>query len=150
MTDQGDLIDAVVPLVREHLRPKELFDTNASPSAIRRLSCRVKRIDRLVRVAQADRGGRLGVQPEAFPAGEWLLRQAEALSVCDAAPQPIVMGRHLIELGMAPGPAFKPILDACYEAQIEGRVTCLEDGIAMVKCLHRSQHTTLSGVDGAE
>jgi tRNA nucleotidyltransferase (CCA-adding enzyme) len=60
------------------------------------------------------------------------------------------MGRHLIELGMPPGPAFKPILDACYEAQIEGRITCLEDGIAMVKCLQRSQHTTLSGVDGAE
>lgn len=29
------------------------------------------------------------------------------------------MGRHLIELGLKPGPAFKPILDACYEAQLD-------------------------------
>jgi tRNA nucleotidyltransferase (CCA-adding enzyme) len=148
MTDQSDLVEAVVPLVREHLRPNELFDTQASPSAIRRLACRVKRIDRLVRVAQADRNGRLGSGPETFPAGEWLMQQAEALSVRDAAPRPIVMGRHLIELGMNPGPAFKPILDACYEAQIEGTLTCLEDGIAMARDLQRRQTSVASGVEG--
>jgi tRNA nucleotidyltransferase (CCA-adding enzyme) len=140
MTNQADLIDAVVPLVREHLRPKEFFDTSASPAAIRRLASRVKRIDRLVRVAQADRSGRLGIQPETFPAGQWLLQQAEALRVRDSAPRPIVMGRHLIDLGMSPGPAFKLILEACYEAQIEGKITCLEDGIAMVKRLRKNRN----------
>jgi tRNA nucleotidyltransferase (CCA-adding enzyme) len=60
------------------------------------------------------------------------------------------MGRHLIELGMSPGPAFKPILDACYEAQIEGRIACLKDGITMVKDLQRSQGTMAPPVDGAQ
>lgn len=133
MTNESDLVEAVVPLVREHLRPKEFFDAQATPSAIRRLACRVKRIDRLVRVAWADQNGRLGFHADDFPAGEWLLKKAEELSVKSAAPRPIVMGRHLIELGVKPGPAFKPILDACYEAQLDGKLTCLEDGIAMAK-----------------
>ncbi|HRU71370.1 MAG TPA: HD domain-containing protein [Kiritimatiellia bacterium] len=133
MTDESDLVEAVVPLVREHLRPKELFDAQASSSAIRRLACRVKRIDRLVRVAQADQNGRLGAHDDGFPAGEWLLKMAGELSVKEAVPRPIVMGRHLIELGMRPGPGFKSILDACYEAQLDGKITCLEDGIALVR-----------------
>ena len=46
---------------------------------------------------------------------------AEALKIQGSAPQPILMGRHLIELGMEPGRDFGVILDAAYEAQIEGK-----------------------------
>lgn len=133
MTDQSDLIDAVVPLVKEHLRPEELYEAKASPATIRKLACRVGRIDRLVRVAHADSSGRLGRCLAPFPAGEWLVRNAKALNVYDSVPSPIVMGRHLIDLGIQPGPSFKPILDACYEAQIEGEITSLEEGVAMAK-----------------
>ena len=30
------------------------------------------------------------------------------------------MGRHLIALGHQPGPKFKPLLDAAFEAQLDG------------------------------
>jgi tRNA nucleotidyltransferase (CCA-adding enzyme) len=52
-----------------------------------------------------------------------LRAKAEALAVQSNAPKPILMGRHLIELGMQPGPEFKSILEAAYDAQLEGDIT---------------------------
>ena len=104
-------------------------------AAIRRLASRVKRIDRLVRVAKADRNGRGAEEEKPFAAGDWLLQKAESLAVRDAAPVPIVMGRHLIELGLKPGPDFGRILAACYEAQLDGTVTDPEEGVALAKSI---------------
>ncbi len=43
------------------------------------------------------------------------------------------MGRHLIELGLEPGPQFKHILDAIYEMQLDGIIADLEQAIAEAK-----------------
>ena len=79
----------------------------------------VKRIDRLVRVAEADLAGRPPRKDE-FPEGPWLLEKAEELKVRDSEPKPIVLGRHLVERGMEPGPSFGPLLEECFEAQLDG------------------------------
>lgn len=133
MTRQRDLIEAVIPLVLAHLRPQELFDAQAGDSAVRRLARRVGRIDRLVRVARADQQGRPPRPFDGFPAGVWLIERATALNIRDSAPKPIVMGRHLEQLGLVPGPAFRPILDACYEAQLDGQFHTLEQGMALAR-----------------
>jgi len=39
------------------------------------------------------------------------------------APNPLITGDDLAAAGMTPGPAFRIILDAVYDAQLEGRVT---------------------------
>jgi len=49
------------------------------------------------------------------------LEMAEALQVQSSAPNPILLGRHLIELGMRPGHEFGVILEAAFDAQLEGR-----------------------------
>lgn len=133
MTNYIELVKAVVPLVVAHLCPKEFFDAQASDSAIRRLARRIEQIDRLVRVARADQIGRPPMAFDGFPAGDWLLNRARVLEVEEAAPKPIMMGRHLIKLGLVPGPHFGTILEACYEAQIEGKFSTLEEGIAYAK-----------------
>ena len=135
MSAQKDLLEAVLPLVLHHMRPIELFNAKASEAAIRRLSARVGRIDRLVRVARADRYGCGQDLSAEDAAGEWLLAKADELAVRDSAPAPLIMGRHLIELGMRPGPAFQPILDQCYEAQLDGRISTVEQGIQLVRTL---------------
>jgi tRNA nucleotidyltransferase (CCA-adding enzyme) len=48
-----------------------------------------------------------------------------ALQVQACAPKPILGGRHLVELGMKPGPDFKRILEAAYDAQLEGKFSDL-------------------------
>jgi tRNA nucleotidyltransferase (CCA-adding enzyme) len=120
MVAAHDLVEAVVPLVTEHLRPHELFSRGAGDSAVRRLAVRVGRIDRLVRVARADHFGRPPTAPEGFPEGDWLLERAKVLDVQAGAPKPLVMGRHLIAMGLRPGPSFKDILNRCYQAQLDG------------------------------
>ncbi len=130
LTPQRDLVEQVIPLVREHSRPYELHRAAAGDAAIRRLAHRVGRIDRLVRVARADRLGRGDGAGPGFPAGDWLLERAAALDVRTAPPRPLVQGRHLIDIGLTPGPGFKAILDDCYEAQLEGKISTVQEGLA--------------------
>lgn len=56
----------------------------------------------------------------------------EAEGVC---PAPLVTGDDLIALGMKPGPVFKDVLEAVYDAQLEGRVAEREGAMAMVRSM---------------
>ncbi|MDR2983034.1 MAG: HD domain-containing protein, partial [Puniceicoccales bacterium] len=120
MTRHRDLIESVLPLVVCHMRPLDMWRAQAGDAAVRRLAKRVGRIDRLVRVDDADRRGRPPLEPGDSPQGEWLLRRAAELALKDSAPKPILQGRHLIELGFTPGPGFKSVLDEAFEAQLDG------------------------------
>ena len=111
-----------MPLVRHHLKPRQLFDAKASDAAVRRLADKVGRLDRLARVARADAGGRPPLPPD-DEAADWILERARRLELVDHRPSPLVLGRHLIDRGLAPGPGFGPILDRCFEAQLDGVFT---------------------------
>ncbi len=126
LTDNYHLTEAVVRLVANHLHPHMLWHQEASASAIRRLANRLApytTIQELVLCARADHFGRTTAEALSYhdPGGEWLLAQAEILAVADQALQPILLGRHLIDHGLKPGPSFKPILTRALEAQIEGK-----------------------------
>jgi len=41
-------------------------------------------------------------------------------------PQPLLLGRHLLEMGIAPGPIIGRITRAVYELQLDGRIADLE------------------------
>ncbi len=87
-------------------------------------------IDDLALVMSADSLGRPPLKsPETFALIDQLLEKAHALELQTAAPKPIIQGRHLIALGLKPGPDFKPILDAAFEAQLDGSFTDEPGGI---------------------
>jgi tRNA nucleotidyltransferase (CCA-adding enzyme) len=50
------------------------------------------------------------------------LEHARALGVQHAPPEPLVKGRHLIELGVRPGPQVGEVLREVYERQLDGGV----------------------------
>ena len=66
---------------------------------------------------------------------DWFRERAHALGVPHAPPQPILLGRHLIELGVKPGPRMGEILKAVYEQQLDGSVTSLDDAMAAARTL---------------
>lgn len=136
LTNEERLFKEVPPLVRMHMRPFAMWRDQSSDGAIRRLAAKVVRIDRLCRVAAADDAGR-----PPFPRDPtsylWLAEQARRLEIEASAPKPIVMGRHLIELGLKPGPDFKRILDRCFEAQLDGAFSDLQSGLAFLRRLVR-------------
>ncbi len=133
LTRQSARVEAALVLVRLHMRPADFRKNRAGDAAIRRLAAQVQRLDRLVRVAAADLRGTGGCELADDPAGRWLMERAEQLRVKDSAPKPLVLGRHLIALGMTPGPQFGPLLRQCYEAQLDGVIASEEEGIAWVR-----------------
>lgn len=48
-------------------------------------------------------------------------------------PKPFVSGNDLIELGMKPGPAMKPVLEELYELQLEGAHKTRDEALAWAK-----------------
>jgi tRNA nucleotidyltransferase (CCA-adding enzyme) len=62
-----------------------------------------------------------------------LLEKAHELQVRQKPPQPILMGRHLIERGMQPSETFGQILHAAYDAQLEGTFFDLSGALEWLK-----------------
>lgn len=131
--DGYDVRKQVLELVRHHLRPGEFYKSREAlgDGAFRRLAGKVEP-DLLYRVAKADSLGRNAPwlpkeKWKTAEAQEWFIEKARELNVEKEAPAPILLGRHLIELGLKPSPKFKEILDAVYEMQLDGRVRDLEE-----------------------
>ena len=64
---------------------------------------------------------------------DWFLERARALGVQHRPPEPMLLGRHLLELGLKPGPRVGEILKAIYEQQMDGTVTNLDEAITAAK-----------------
>jgi len=60
---------------------------------------------------------------------DWFLERARSLGVEHRPPGPILLGRHLLALGVKPGPRVGEILKAVYEQQMDGTVTTLDEAI---------------------
>jgi tRNA nucleotidyltransferase (CCA-adding enzyme) len=132
--DGYDVRRAVLGLVAEHMRPNAFVKsaTPVSDSAFRRLALRVD-LELLARFAEADCRGRGGSFD--CSGSQWFLERARALGVEHAPPSPFVLGRHLLELGVEPGPRMGEILRAIYEKQLDGEVTSLEEGLVVAQAL---------------
>ncbi|HXG87730.1 MAG TPA: hypothetical protein VNJ02_05275 [Vicinamibacterales bacterium] len=116
----------VLGLTAHHLKPGAFYNVRdeLTDGAFRRLAQKVD-MELLARVAKADCLGRSGNFD--CSAMEWFLERARALGVEHRPPAPILMGRHLLELGVTPGPRMGEILKAVYELQLDGSVTSLEE-----------------------
>src|SRR5207244_4650017 len=120
-----DVRQQVVGLVAQHLKPGMWFKVRdeVGDGAFRRLAQKVD-LELLARLAKADC---LGRSPGTFDcsAMDWFLERARALGVEHRAPAPILLGRHLLELGLKPGPRIGEILKSVYEQQLDGKVTTI-------------------------
>jgi tRNA nucleotidyltransferase (CCA-adding enzyme) len=120
----------VLAMVAHHLKPGQLYDERerVGDGAIRRLARRCEP-DLLYRVAKADC---LGRRPGAFEpiAMEWFQARVRKLDVAVRPPEPILRGRDVLALGVAPGPEVGRVVRAVYERQLDGAVTTLEEARA--------------------
>lgn len=121
-----DLREQVVQLVAHHLTPSHYYKNrdNVGDGAFRRLARRLEP-DLLYRVSRADCLGRTG--HFSTEAQEWFIAKVRGLQVESRPPAPLLMGRHLLEMGLSPGPAVGRITRAIYEMQLDGRVATLEE-----------------------
>ena len=132
-TMQGDDVRRqVLGIVAHHLKPLSFFKAPdpVGDGAFRRLAQKAD-LELLARVAEADCRGRAGQ----FDCGgvAWFLGRARELGVQHEAPAPLLMGRHLLDLGVPPGPRMGQILRQVYERQLDGRITSVDDGLAIAR-----------------
>jgi tRNA nucleotidyltransferase (CCA-adding enzyme) len=127
--DGYDVRGQVAGLTAQHLKPGAWYKVRdeVGDGAFRRLAAKVD-LELLARLAKSDC---LGREPGRFDctAMDWFLERARLLGVEHKPPGPILLGRHLLELGMKPGPRVGEILKAVYEQQMDGSVTTLEQAI---------------------
>jgi tRNA nucleotidyltransferase (CCA-adding enzyme) len=135
-----DLRAQVVQLVSHHLTPSHFHKNRerVGDGAFRRLSRKLEP-ELLYRVSLADCRGRTG--EFSTEAQEWFIGKARTLGVEHKPPAPILMGRHLLAMGLAPGPRVGEITRAVYEMQLDGRVTSLEEATTQARFL--LEHATL-------
>jgi tRNA nucleotidyltransferase (CCA-adding enzyme) len=127
-----DVRGQVLGIVAHHLKPGMFRQspTPVSDGAFRRLAQKVD-LELLARVAKSDCLGRgPGFDCSAM---DWFLERARELGVQHAPPDPLVKGRHVVALGVAPGPRVGEILKQIYERQLDGTITTLDDGLALAR-----------------
>jgi tRNA nucleotidyltransferase (CCA-adding enzyme) len=66
---------------------------------------------------------------------DWFLERARAIGADTGPPPPILLGRHVLDLGLQPGPRVGEIVRAVYEEQLDGAITTLDGALARAKAL---------------
>jgi tRNA nucleotidyltransferase (CCA-adding enzyme) len=131
--DGYDVRRQVIGLVAQHLKPGMFYKAPVvTDGAFRRLAQKVD-MELLARLARADCLGRTGEFD--CSAMDWFIERARSLGVEHQPPKPLVLGRHLLALGLDPGPRVGEILKQVYEKQLDGTIATVEDGIAEARRL---------------
>ena len=131
--DGYDVRTQVLALVAQHLKPGQFHKApSVSDGAFRRLALKVD-CELLARVARADCHGRTGHFD--CTAMDWFIERARAIGVERRPPAPLLLGRHLLALGITPGPRVGEILRQVYERQLDGDITTVDEAIAAGRTL---------------
>lgn len=127
------LVDQVCKLVAEHLAHTGIKEPTARvvnrlarrlfPATLAQLSCLI----------EADHSGRPPL-PKGNPFSSWL-DLAGTLNIRNNAPVPILLGRHLIPMGVKPGVGMGELLNKAYEAQLDNQFSDLEGAVAFIQSL---------------
>ena len=126
ITNDVVLTEEVISLTRHHMDVYPLIE-HCRKRSVRKLAAKVD-IYKLMKLHKGDRLGR--GNPASIDHIERIISVFE--EVKDEI-KPLILGRHLIELGAKPGKHFSSILNAIWEAQLDGAFSTVEDGVAYVR-----------------
>jgi tRNA nucleotidyltransferase (CCA-adding enzyme) len=132
--DGVDVRAQVFGLTAHHLKPGAWHKVRdeVGDGAFRRLAQKVD-LELLARLAAADCVGRAGTFD--CTAMTWFVERARALGVEHEAPKPLLLGRHLIALGLKPGPDVGRILRQVYERQLDGEISTVEEALEAARMI---------------
>jgi tRNA nucleotidyltransferase (CCA-adding enzyme) len=126
---KSSIVDQVVPLVENHLAHSSLRN-DVTPRTVRRLALRLApaNITQLIRLIEADHGGRPPL-PQGLPDSALKIQQmASAQSVEMKPPRPLIQGRHVLPyFNNVSGPHIGDVTKAAYESQLDGAFSTAEE-----------------------
>lgn len=124
-------------LIRTHHRAQELWQNKdvVTKKAFNRLASEINgEIKLFVYLDAADRAGRKekpvkGLDRQSL----WLLKKFKELNVSKETIKPLIMGRDLISMGLAPGPLMGKILKELFKLQIDNEFESKAQGLKIAK-----------------
>jgi tRNA nucleotidyltransferase/poly(A) polymerase len=129
-------------LIRSHHRASELWQNRqwVTRKAFTRLAADVNgEIELVVYLDAADRGGRKETLLRSLDReARWLLAKFRELNVNKESIRPLIMGRDLLKLGIAPGPNMGKILADLYRRQLDNEFETRGQGLRIAKGLVES------------
>jgi poly(A) polymerase len=122
----GDDCAQIVALVRHHM---QFGDVKAMKQSTLKRFLRMPRFEEHLALHRADcLSSHRRLELYAFAKEAY-----ESAAPEDVRPKLLVTGADLIAAGYRPGPAFKKMLEAAEDAQLEGRIASAEQGLALVR-----------------
>jgi len=122
----------IVWLVENHMRIK--YAKEMKKSTLRRLVAD-ERLDSLVIVSKADTESAICAEP-CLTKLDWVEKVKSFVGTLEdqiELPEPLISGRHLIDMGFKPGPLFKEILNHISELQLGEEITTFEEALTIAK-----------------
>jgi tRNA nucleotidyltransferase (CCA-adding enzyme) len=131
--------DQVIGLIQEHLTPPQFYRSHLKGyEPGRRAFARVvEKCDPelLALVSMADIFARPPLPKDPAPIDYFRERMRE-FGLDAGLPEPILMGRHILEAGIAPpGVMIGRILKAVYDKQLAGEITSVEQGLELARSI---------------
>lgn len=120
------VIDRMHDIILEHQKFADI--DKMRPGRLKRWAS-MPHFEELLEVHRADCAG----SHADMSAYETACRALEEIRRLAAMPEKIVNGELLMEIGLAPGPIFRDLIEEAYEAQLEGRIATREDGAQWVR-----------------
>ena len=119
------ITDKVVVLIENHLQHVSIANEKVNPQkAARTLAKKLAKggtnIQALLHLIEADMSGRAPLPKELGESGQILKALAEDVGIVETAEPDILMGRHLLALGVEAGPAMGQMLSQARQAQEDG------------------------------
>ena len=122
----NDVIDAVVPMVARHM---QFMNVQQMRTAKLKRFMAAPTFAEEMELHRVDCGSSNGFTDNY----EFLQAKAEEFASEPLIPKPLATGRDLIQLGLAPGPHFKALLEAVQTEQLEGRILDRETALGYLK-----------------
>jgi tRNA nucleotidyltransferase (CCA-adding enzyme) len=121
----------IVPLLLKLYSELDLAVLNDAPR-LRRLAVKLGGLKLLCLLVKATpRKFYAALGDTEFPEKLW--QAAVSLGLLEAAPQPFLMGKMLIEMGFKPGKQMGEIIERSFELQLDGKIKNVDEAIAWAK-----------------
>ena len=161
LTNDKEIIDTVIPLVENHLKPAQFHRNGASDAAFRRLINKhgLKFLDLLSAVSEADVSGRLHKDSEGNvtkPGNDenvWFRERVKEVALKAGTKEgkiaPLISGNDLKDMGFEQGRELGDILRDIQGKQEEGDITTADEAFDYVRDVYKSVEifTLLSAVE---
>ncbi|QOY55825.1 CCA tRNA nucleotidyltransferase [Candidatus Sulfurimonas marisnigri] len=130
LTNEKELLNRVLPLIKNHNKINEIFNSNIDNYKLYKLATEVK-IEELLILSSAIYFTKNS--SNIYEAGDAIYKRAKELNILKEKLPPLLKGKDILNFKIKPSPEFSKILDDAYEAQMSCEFTTRNGAIVWLK-----------------